>query len=64
MYCCIVVLVYCCVVVLLCWCVVVLLCCLCLRELWYVVVMIDRNCDVLPISLDDLLNYTTLMLMF
>jgi hypothetical protein len=24
--------------------------------------MIDRNCDVLPLSLDDLLNYTTLML--
>ena len=25
---------------------------------------IDRNCDVLPLSLDDLLNYTTLMLKF
>ncbi len=25
---------------------------------------IDRNCDVLPLSLDDLLNYTTLMLNF
>jgi hypothetical protein len=24
----------------------------------------DRNCDVLPLSLDDLLNYTTLMLKF
>jgi hypothetical protein len=26
--------------------------------------VIDRNCDVLPLSLDDLLNYTTLMLKF
>jgi hypothetical protein len=25
---------------------------------------IDRNCDVLPLSLEDLLNYTTLMLKF
>ncbi len=25
---------------------------------------IDRNCNVLPLSLDDLLNYTTLMLKF
>jgi hypothetical protein len=25
---------------------------------------IDRNCDMLPLSLDDLLNYTTLMLKF
>ncbi len=25
---------------------------------------IDRNCDLLPLSLDDLLNYTTLMLKF
>jgi hypothetical protein len=25
---------------------------------------IDRNCDVLPLSLNDLLNYTTLMLKF
>ena len=25
---------------------------------------IDCNCDVLPLSLDDLLNYTTLMLKF
>jgi hypothetical protein len=25
---------------------------------------IDRNCDVLPLSLDDLLDYTTLMLKF
>ncbi len=28
------------------------------------VLMIDRNCDMLPLSLDDLLNYTTLMLKF
>jgi hypothetical protein len=26
--------------------------------------LIDCNCDVLPLSLDDLLNYTTLMLKF
>ncbi len=26
--------------------------------------MIDRNCDMLPLSLDDLLNHTTLMLKF
>ncbi len=26
--------------------------------------MIDRNCDMLPLSLDDLLNYTTLMWKF
>ena len=26
--------------------------------------VIDRNCDVLPLSLDDLLNYTTSMLKF
>ncbi len=26
--------------------------------------MIDRNCNVLPLSLDDLLNYTTIMLKF
>ncbi len=25
---------------------------------------IDRNCDVLPLSLDDLLNHTTLMIKF
>ncbi len=25
---------------------------------------IDRNCNVLPLSLDDLLNHTTLMLKF
>ncbi len=25
---------------------------------------IDRNCDVLPLSLEDLLNYTTLILKF
>ncbi len=25
---------------------------------------IDRNCDVLPLSFNDLLNYTTLMLKF
>ncbi len=25
---------------------------------------IDRNCDVLPLSLEDLLNYTTLMIKF
>ena len=27
-------------------------------------IIIDRNCDVLQLSLDDLLNYTTLMLKF
>ncbi len=27
-------------------------------------IVIDRNCDVLPLSLEDLLNYTTLMLKF
>jgi hypothetical protein len=26
--------------------------------------VIDRNCNVLPLSLDDLLNHTTLMLKF
>jgi hypothetical protein len=29
-----------------------------------VLLQIDRNCIVLPLSLDDLLNYTTLMLKF
>jgi hypothetical protein len=29
-----------------------------------VLITIDRNCNVLPLSLDDLLNYTTLMLKF
>jgi hypothetical protein len=35
-----------------------------LRELIKDQNTIDRNCDVLPLSLDDLLNYTTLMLKF
>jgi hypothetical protein len=30
----------------------------------YMELKIDRNCDVLPLSLEDLLNYTTLMLKF
>jgi hypothetical protein len=33
-------------------------------ECYYIYLAIDRNCNVLPLSLDDLLNYTTLMLTF
>jgi hypothetical protein len=32
--------------------------------LFGVLPLIDHNCDMLPLSLDDLLNYTTLMLKF
>ncbi len=35
------------------------------RETWFLrnaMININRNCNVLPLSLEDLLNYTTLML--